>query len=169
MDFYQHTTHWLKGELFEGTIILVFGVILLIISLLLWKFGLTANARSLVIPILVVGLLFSLGIGSMMISNQKRIAQFDKAYQENPEAFIKSEKQRVEDFQVLYKYSVGFAALSFLLTIIAFGFFENRIFQSICIALMIIAVSLIIIDHFSKERAGIYYQHIIEHTPKPDA
>ena len=166
MDFYQHTQNWLKGELFEGTIVLISGVLLIIISLLFWKYGSTPNAKSLIIPFLVVGLLFSLGIGTMMISNQKRIAQFEKAYQENPKSFTESEKQRVEDFQVLYKYSVGFAAISFLLTIIAFGFFENRIFQSICIALMIVSVSLIIIDHFSKERAGIYYQHILKEIAK---
>ena len=162
MNFYQYTQNWLKGELFEGTIILITGIVLIIIALLFWKFGSTPNAKSLIIPVLVVGLLFSLGIGSMMISNQKRIAQFEEAYQDNPKAFILSEKQRVEDFQVLYKYSVGFAAISFLLTIIAFGFFENRIFQSICIALMIISVSLIIIDHFSKERAAIYYIEILK-------
>lgn len=161
MKLFEHTQNWLEGELFEGTIVLVSGIILLIISLVLWKFGSTPNAKALIIPIMVVGLLFSLGIGSMMVSNQKRIINFEKAYQENPKEFIESEKQRVEDFQVLYIYSVGFAAISFLLTIIAFGFMENRIFQSVCIALMIVSVSLIIIDHFSKERAQIYYQHIV--------
>jgi len=161
MDFYQNTQDWLKGELFEGTILLISGIILLIISLILWKFGSTPNAKALIIPIMVVGLLFILGVGGFMVSNQKRISNFEKSYQENPKEFIESEKQRVEEFQVLYKYSVGFAAISFLLTIIAFGFVENRIFQSICIALMIISVSLIIIDHFSKERAKIYYQHIL--------
>ena len=161
MDFYQNTKDWLKGELFEGTILLISGIILLIISLILWKFGSTPNAKALIIPIMVVGLLFILGVGGFMVSNQKRISNFEKSYQENPKEFIESEKQRVEEFQVLYKYSVGFAAISFLLTIIAFGFVENRIFQSICIALMIISVSLIIIDHFSKERAKIYYQHIL--------
>jgi len=161
MKFYNHTQNWLKGELFEGTIILITGIILIIISLLFWKFGSTPNAKALIIPLMVVGLLFTLGIGSMMFSNQKRISNFNKSYQENPKEFIESEKQRVEDFQVLYKYSVGFAAISFLLTIIAFGFMENRIFQSVCIALMLISVSLIVIDHFSKERAKIYYQHIL--------
>ena len=73
---------------------------------------------------------------------------------------ILSEKKRVEDFQVLYTYSLGFAAMSFLLTILAFGFMENRIFQSICIALLLLSVSLIIIDHFSKERAKIYFIEI---------
>ena len=161
MKLYEHTQNWLKGELFEGTIVLVSGIILLIISLVLWKFGSTPNAKALIIPIMVVGLLFILGIGGLMVSNQKRISNFEKSYQENPKEFIESEKHRVEDFQVLYKYSVGFAAISFLLTIIAFGFMENRIFQSVCIALMLISVSLIVIDHFSKERAKIYYQHIL--------
>lgn len=162
MNFYQYTHNWLRGELFEGTLILIAGIILVVIALLFWSFGSAPNAKSLIIPIFVVGMLFSLGIGSMMISNQKRVAQFEKAFHDNPKEFIKSEKQRVEDFQVLYKYSVGFAALSFLLTIIAFGFLENRIFQSICIALMIISVSLIIIDHFSKERSQIYYTEILK-------
>ena len=156
MDFYQNTQDWLKGELFEGTILLISGIILLIISLILWKFGSTPNAKALIIPIMVVGLLFILGVGGFMVSNQKRISNFEKSYQENPKEFIESEKQRVEEFQILYKYSVGFAAISFLLTIIAFGFVENRIFQSICIALMIISVSLIIIDHFSKELSLIH-------------
>lgn len=161
MDFYQHTENWLKGELFEGAIILVSGIILVVISLLFWKYGTTPNAKALVIPILIVGLIFTLGIASMMVSNQKRVRNFEKHYQENPKEFVVHEKLRVEDFQVLYKYSVGFAAFSFLLTIIAFGFMENRILQSICIALMIISVSLIVIDHFSKERAQLYYQHIL--------
>lgn len=161
MNFYQHTQDWLKGELFEGTIILFSGIVLINISLLFWKYGTTPNAKYLVIPILVVGLLFSVGIGAMMFFNKKRVEQFEQQYRENPLTFVKKEKQRVEGFQVLYKYSVGFAALGFLATIIAFGFMENRVFQSFCIAFMIVSASLIIIDHFSKERAVIYYQHIL--------
>lgn len=30
MDFYQHTENWLKGELFEGTLILITGILLII-------------------------------------------------------------------------------------------------------------------------------------------
>jgi hypothetical protein len=95
-----------------------------------------------------------------MINYPKRMTKSELAFKENATEFILSEKKRVEDFQVLYKYSVGFAAVSFMLTIIAFGFVENRTFQSICIALMLISVSLVIIDHFSKERAEIYYLEI---------
>ena len=160
MNFYTHTQNWFNGELFEGKIILFSGVIITIISLIIWKYGTTPHAKSLIIPLMVVGLLFSIGISSMMMSYPKRMAQAEQSYQENFKAFVLSEKKRVEDFQVLYKYSVSFAAVCFMLTIIAFGCMENRTFQSICIALLMISVSLIIIDHFSKERAQIYYIEI---------
>ena len=160
MNFYQHTQNWYNGELFEGKAILIFGVIITITSLLIWKYGTTPNAKSLIIPLVSVGLLFSIGLGSMIINYPKRMAKSELAFKEDAPEFILSEKKRVEDFQVLYKYSVGFAAVSFMLTVIAFGFMENRIFQSICIALMLVSVSLIIIDHFSKERATIYYLEI---------
>ncbi len=160
MNFYEHTQNWFNGELFEGKLVLTSGIIITIISLLIWKYGSTPNAKSLIIPLLLVGLLFSIGISSMMMSYSKRIVQAEQSYQENAEEFILSEKKRVEDFQVLYKYSIFFTAVSFILTVIAFGFMENRIFQSICIALTIMSISLIVIDYFSKERAGIYYIEI---------
>ena len=160
MDIYQHTLNWFKGEIFEGQIIMASGIILVILSIIIRKFGTTPNAKSLFIPLLVVGLLFSIGIGSMMLNYSKRMDLSKHAFQENPKEFIMAESKRIDDFQVLYKYSVGFAAVSFLLTIIAFGFLDNRHFQSICIALMIVSMSLIIIDHFSKERAKIYHIEI---------
>ena len=140
--------------------ILFSGIIIIVISLLIWKYGTTPNAKSLVIPLMVVGLFFSIGISTMMISYPKRIAESELEFKENAPQFILSEKKRVENFQILYKYSVAFAAVSFALTIIAFGLMENRIFQSICIALLLVSVSLIIIDHFSKERAKFYYIEI---------
>ena len=160
MNFYQHTQNWYDGELFEGKMVLFFGIIITIMSLLIWKYGTTPNAKSLIIPLLSVGLLFSIGLSAMIINYPKRMAKSELAFEENAPKFIFLEKKRVEVFQVLYKYSVVFAAVSFLLTIIAFGFMENRIFQSICIALMLISVALVIIDHFSKERAEIYYLEI---------
>lgn len=160
MIYYEHTQNWFNGELFEGKLVLFSGIIITLISLLIWKYGTTPNAKSLIIPLMIVGILFIIGISSMLMSYNKRMAQAEQSFQENAKEFLLSEKKRVEDFQVLYKYSVAFATVSFLLTVIAFGFMDNRVFQSICIALMLISVSLIIIDHFSKERAKIYYIEI---------
>jgi MFS family permease len=161
MNFYQHTQNWFQGEIFEGKLMLISGILITVVSLLLWKFGTTPNAKSLITPLFIVGLLFSIGTGSALLNYPKRMDSSKFAFNKNPKVFIASEKKRVEDFQILYKYSVIFAAVSFALTILAFGFMNNRTFQSVCIGLMVVAVALIVIDHFSKERAQIYYVEIL--------
>ena len=163
MNFYHHTQTWFNGELFEGKVILISGIIITFISILFWRFGTTPNAKAMVVPLLVVGLLFSLGVGAMMSGYPKRMAAAERAFEQDAARFVLSEKKRVEDFQVLYKYSIGFAAVSFGLTLIAFWGTDNRTFKSICIALSLVAVSLIIIDHFSKERSQKYYIEIQKH------
>ena len=39
MDFIQYIINWCKGEIFEGKMFALFGVIVLIIAGLYWKFG----------------------------------------------------------------------------------------------------------------------------------
>ena len=165
MDFYQHTNNWLKGELFEGTIILISGITILVLSFLTWKIGTTPNAKSFALVLLVVGLLFS-GISFGFQANKKRVVAFEKQYKENPTTFIQQEKERVEGFQWMYKMSAIISGICFAVTFITFMYFENRIFLSIALGLMIIGGSLIVIDYFSKERATIYYQQILQEQSK---
>lgn len=165
MDFFQHTMNWLKGELFEGTIVLISGIALLVLSFVTWKFGTTPNSKSFALVLLLVGILFS-GIYLGFQANKKRMVDFEQQYKENPTTFIQQEKERVESFQWMYKISAIISGVCFALTFIAFMYFENRIFLSIALGLMIIGCSLIVIDYFSKERAGIYYQHILKEQSK---
>ena len=165
MEFFQHTTNWFKGELFEGTIILISGITILALSFFTWKIGTTPNAKSFALVLLVVGLLFS-GISFGFQANKKRVVAFEKQYKENPTVFIQQEKQRVEGFQWMYKISAVISGICFAITFIAFMFSENRIFLSIALGLMFIGGSLIIIDYFSKERAAVYYQQILKEHSK---
>lgn len=165
MDFYEHTNNWFKGELFEGSIILISGITILVLSFLTWKIGTTPNAKSFAIVLLVVGLVFS-GISFGFQANKKRMVTSDKQYKENPVTFVQQEKQRVEGFQWMYKISAVVSGIFFALTFIAFMYSENRIILSIALGLMIIGSSLILIDYFSKERAAIYYQEILKEQAK---
>ncbi len=162
MEIIQHTHNWVKGETFEGTLILIAGLLMVIGSFLFWKFGTTLNSKYLTYTLLLIGLLFSIGISIMFYSSKDRMDNFEEQYSENPTQFIQHEKERVEDFQSIYIYSAIFSAICFGLTIFAFLFLDSKLFQAITIGLMIIGASLIIIDYFSKERANIYYQHILK-------
>jgi drug/metabolite transporter (DMT)-like permease len=115
-----------------------------------------------VLPGLVLGVLFVLMGIAMINSNGKRPAAFQRAYERDSAQFLFDEKQRVEEFQILYPISLGVSAVCFLLTLFAFVWSKNPTFQAIAIVLSVFGVALIVIDYFSKERAAIYYEHILQ-------
>jgi hypothetical protein len=57
MNFIEHTVNWCTGEIFEGKMIAMFGITVIIISIAFWKTGTTPFAKAIVVPLLVVGLL----------------------------------------------------------------------------------------------------------------
>jgi hypothetical protein len=160
MDFIQHTTNWVKGEMFEATIFGSFGLLTIICSLLFWKFGETPNSKAVIIPLAIVGLFFLVTAISGIVSNNKRLIEFNEAFQKDRKAFVVSEKKRVEDFQYLYKTTTIIAAFSFALAICFFLFTDNHILKSIGLALIVFGLTGLIIDYFSKERADTYYEVI---------
>ncbi|GAA5219975.1 hypothetical protein [Membranihabitans marinus] len=163
MNFLEYSLHWVKGEILEGWIILISGLITLFCSFCLWYFGTTANAKSLILPMIVVGTLFLAMASSMVYSNNKRLPAMQQSYQENPMQFAQNEKKRVEDFQILYPISLAVSTVCFILTLIFFWFTNNQTLYAVGIPLSIFGIALIVIDYFSKERASIYYEQILNY------
>ena len=160
MDFIQHTTNWVKGEIFEATIFGSFGLLTIICSLLFWKFGETLNSKAVIIPFAIVGVFFLATAISGIVSNNKRLTEYTEAFQKDEKSFIASEKKRVEDFQYLYKLTIIIASVSFALAIGFFWFTDNYILKAIGLALIVFGLTGLIIDYFSKERADYYYKAI---------
>jgi hypothetical protein len=164
MEFIQHTTNWVKGEIFEAYIFGAFGLLLLLSSLMLWKFGDTPNSKALIIPLIVVGIFFFGTAISGINSNTKRLPDYKKAFIKNKTEFIQSEKERVEGFQYLYKMTIIIATVCFVLAVCAFVFTQKPTLRAIGIALAIFGITGLIIDYFSKERADTYYKIITENS-----
>lgn len=160
MEIIDHAITWCKGEIFEGRIILFAGIIVIILAFLFFKLGTTPNAKAMLYPLLVVGILFvAVGI-SMPYSNSKRIVEFQKAYTENPEGFVQSEKERVEGFRYMYTVTLIIALVSFAFALLVFWFSNSSMLKAVAIAMALFGISGLVIDHFSEERASIYYQKI---------
>ena len=162
MDLLQHTSNWYKGEIFEATIVGIFGICLIAVSIVFWKFGKTPNAQAMVIPLVIVGLLLALTGVFMVASNSKTLNSITISNIENQQEFAQTEKQRVEDFQSLYTYTKIGSAIFFAIAIILFFVTDNRHWQAIAIALIITGVSGLAIDYFSKERADVYYHELLK-------
>lgn len=160
MEFIQHTTNWVNGEILEAVITIIIGLLIITSSVLFWKFGTTPYAKSLVIPLLIVGLIpFINGVFSVN-TNKNRLLEYRQAWQENEQQFILSEKERVQGFDNIFKYSYPFAIIMVTGGAILFFLLKSPMGKAISLAMMTLGLMAYFIDHFAKERADIYLQHI---------
>lgn len=162
MEIIDHAIAWCKGEIFEGWLILLSGVVVFILAFLFFKIGSSPNAKAMLFPLLIVGTLFIAMGATMAYSNPKRITELKRAYAENPEAFAQSEKERVEGFQYMYTITLVIASVSFVFALLVFWFSNSPTLKAVAVAVAIFGISGLVIDHFSEERAAIYYQKIEE-------
>ena len=162
MGFFHYTAAWIKGEILEAMIILAFGVLTIAAGFLFWRIGSTPSAKALLLPLVFTGLIYAaIGI-SMKFSNHKRMTDLEQSYHQDKSAFVKAEKQRVESFQYMYVISKLVATVFFAATLLLFWFTRNPNLHALGIGLTLFALSGLVVDYFSQERADIYYKAILE-------
>ena len=160
MDIMQNTINWYNGEIFEGKFILGFGLFLILTALLFYFLGNTPTAKALLIPMLVIGMFFSITGANMIRSNGKQKQEIAKKYEQNPKEFINAEIKRVDDFQYLYPMSIAISLACFLIAIALLYLTQNIHLKAIAISLILFGMAFAVIDYFSKERATIYYEQL---------
>ena len=161
MELIDYTNKWLAGEIFEGKSILIAGICLLVLTFVVWRLGSTDYARAILIPMLVVAIMH-IGVGAgMIITNKQRIPQFTEQYhQQTPQEYLDSENARVDEFMKIYPQVIIFAAICFAVAICLFAFCTTPWLRATALALIYLALSMLVIDYFSKERGMIYQQEI---------
>jgi len=163
MNFIDHTTNWIQGEIFEASLTTIAGILVLIGTALLWKYGVSAAARGLILPLLIAGFIMSAGGTSTFLSNQKRMAELSENQNQPVSEFILQEKQRVEAFMPWYQYVRVIATVLLITGVGAIWLSNSSTLHGIALALMLLALSALVIDHFSHARAQIYYQEIVRY------
>ena len=161
MELIDYTNKWLAGEIFEGKSILIAGVCLLVLTFFVWRVDSTDYARAILLPMLIVSLLH-IGIGwGMIVSNKQRIPEYAEQYQrQTQQEFIDSENARIDGFMPIYPQVIIFAAVSFAVGICLFAFCATPWLRATALALIYLALSCLVIDYFSKERAITYQQEL---------
>ncbi|WP_165590521.1 manganese efflux pump [Chryseobacterium aquaticum] len=156
----QNTINWYNGEIFEGKFILAFGIFLILTASLFYFLGNTPTAKALLIPMLIIGIFFSITGANMIRYNGKQKQEVAKKYEQSPKEFINAEIKRVDDFQYLYPMSIAISLACFLIAIALLYFTQNVNLKAIAISLMLFGMVFAVIDYFSKERATIYYEQL---------
>lgn len=156
MEFFQHTQEWIQGEMFESICIAIGGITLLSIALACFLLGSTANTTALSIPFAIIGFILLLGGVMMYRENVKRMTEFSERFIANETAFVTTEKERVATFDAMYKSGKIMTLAFFTLGLLLTYFMKNPYLKSIGISLLFLGISIVLIDHFSKERAQTY-------------
>ncbi|BDD06642.1 hypothetical protein [Aureibacter tunicatorum] len=160
MEFIQYTINWTKGEILEAGITAACGGLIVICSLLFWKFGETPFAKALIVPLLVVGCIpLITGISGIMM-NKKRIVALEKEWKLDEHRFLMEEKERVEGFDEIFKYTYPGAFICVVGGAILFFLLGSPTWKAVSLSLMVIGLMAYFIDHFAAERADIYLEHI---------
>lgn len=101
-ELVDHTLDWVRGEMHESAAIAVLGTTIAVTAGLFWFLTDTLYTRSLVLPLLVIGAIPMFYGVSGYFSSRESIEVYQSLWAENPEAFVVSEKRRVEGFDNIF-------------------------------------------------------------------
>ena len=160
MELIDYTNKWLAGEIHEDWAIVAAGIVFLVLSIVAWKFGDSESAKAMIIPLIVTAvLLIGMGAG-LAVNNKNRIEQYEQQYKESPQKFLESEKARVADFMKIYPQTIIVAAVMMVVGICVFAFCAAPWLRASALVLILVALTALAIDFFSKERGVIYQQEL---------
>jgi len=160
MDAFKHTDNWIKGEIFEGGFILIYGIAMLIIAFSFWKFSQFASTKALALPILFVGLFWGTAGVLGIAFNMGRTEKLRIEYHENPKNFIQLEEKRVNRFWVIYRYAIMAWATMIVTGLVLFLFWSGMNIKAIGISLILFGIAGLLVDHTSQNNAKNYYIEI---------
>lgn len=162
MDILKAATDWAKAEVFSTSFFILFGIAFVAASIGFWQLGKTDLAKAYIIPTLVAGaMLMTIGFG-LFFTNKARISQFEKAYNKDTSAFIKSETARVD--ATLKEYNtVVFKAIPLIIIVAALLiiFINTPIWRAISITTIAMLIVILLIDGTAYARISEYKEQLI--------
>lgn len=163
MEILKEATEWAKAEVFSSRFFILAGIIFVTVAIGFWQLGKTEVAKAFVSPLAVTGtLLMVIGTG-ILVTNYSRISGFEKAYQEDAAAFIKSEISRTE--KVIGEYrNIVFKAIPFIIIAAALciAFLDKPLWRAISISVIAMMVIALLVDSNAHKRIQSYHEKLIE-------
>lgn len=153
MEIIIQTEKWLACEFFQSKIMVIYGLMMLLVSVILFR---TSNEflKGAIIPIILLGVLFCFYGGNVIINYPKKQDNFQSSYKLDKNRFITVEKQRMEKLIQTYTFT-KIMWLSFIIIGISISLFmKSSYISGLGFGLIILATSSFIADtlfeHFAE-------------------
>jgi len=162
MELLKTSTDWAKAEVFSTSFFILFGIVFLLASIGFWQLGKTVAAKAFITPMLVAGiLLLTIGIG-IGIANKARITSFAEAYNNDANAFVKSEIVRTQKSMNEYQ-TIVFKVIPFIIVVAALliVFIDKPLWRAISITTIAMMVIILLVDNNANTRIEDYHEKLL--------
>jgi len=161
----EYTTNWVNGEVKQGWIMLVIGILLAIVAFTFWKNS-DILLRGTLIPISLATLI-CVGYGSNLIwGRPAKLASLKTEYGNDSAQTIQQEQARLIKEGGTYKITIMIWIALLIGSILAYLFVGNEFYKGIGVGLMIFSFTALMTDIFLSKRAGTYLEQISNENHK---
>ena len=159
MDLIQHTTNWVKGEVFQGKIMLGIGIVFLIAFLMIIK-NQHELLQGMLIPLALMLLIFFSYGGYQILVRPTHIDKVRKIHQENPQKAQKKEYDKAMKDHQIYSVLKKVWAVLIMLLVIAFFFVSSNYLKGLSIGFIGLFLTTLILDSILHYRLLNYLQFL---------
>jgi len=165
MELIQYTSEWVKGEINQGKILIIIGVISLIVSVFIFK-GTNEILRGMLIPLGLLGIMF-LGYGVFQaFGKESHLTKVTESYKENTQNTIQKEYEFAQKGDKSFTRLKPIWALLIVVSVALYFIVSKDYFKGLAIGLMVLFLSTLILDSVMHYRLKTYLKGITEIRPK---
>lgn len=156
----EFTTQWVKGEAFQGKIMMVIGILLLIAFAMILRSNDTLM-RGMMIPLALVTLI-CIGYGGNLIwGRPAKLKTLTTEYQQSPQATIDAEKTRLSGELSTYKMLKTYVwPLIIVAGVFVYLLMGQGYYKGLGIGISFLGLVGLILDTTLSRRAAIYFDHL---------
>lgn len=157
MELLKYTTDWIKGEVFQGMVMIAIGVMVLIGGILILKNG-NELLRGTTIPLAFILLIF-LGYGGFMaFGRPAHLEKVTVAINTNEAAAIKMEAEKAQKDHKLYSMLKIVWGVFIVIAVGLYFIFTKDYYKGLAIGLIALFFTTLVVDTLLHNRLKIY-QH----------
>lgn len=155
----EYTNNWLKGEITQGWVMLIAGILFAIASYYIWKDA-AALVRGMLIPVALVTLI-CLGYGSNLVwGRPAKVKALTTAYQQNAAATVQEETTRLEKESATYAMTTKGWVAVIVIGLLLYLFLSAAYYKGLGIGLLIFGVTALLTDIFLSQRVANYLDQL---------
>ncbi len=159
MEFIDYTTNWVKGEVFQGKVMLFIGALVLIAGVAILR-GDNSFLRGMLIPMgLVAFALIGYG-GFQVVGRPAHLDKVSKIYQESPQKAVEQEYKKAKKDDKTYKNLRVVWAILIIVSAVLYLVVSKDYHKGLSVGLVGMFLSTLLLDSTLHNRLTIYLEGI---------